>query len=143
MNLSVQLAIGIVVFILVVVIARKNSEIKLTQLLDSAFKGRQSLTTEQFHQRFFANQGIPFDVVEGVKTIFSEELAIDFSRLHDDDDFSKNLRFIWNLDSMADVEIVLALEKKFSIRIDDEEAANIRTFRDLVYLVNDKTKRSE
>ncbi|MEQ1558013.1 MAG: acyl carrier protein [Methyloglobulus sp.] len=143
MNLSIQLAIGIVVSILIVVIVGKYSERKQKQLLDLAFKGRESLTTEQFYQRFFENQGIPFDVVEGVKNIFSEELAIDFSRLHDDDDFSKNIRFIWDLDSMADVEIVLALEKKFSIRIDDDEAANIRTFRDLVHFVNDKTKRSE
>jgi acyl carrier protein len=57
------------------------------------------------------------------------------SCLHDEDDFSKNLNFFWEFDSLADVEIISALEKKFGVNITDEEAENAHTVNDIVNLV--------
>lgn len=108
---------------------------KKNNLIESAFSGRAHLTTEDFYSRFFKTQGVPFHIVEGVRRILSEQLDADMSRLHDEDDFSKNLDFFWEFDSMADVEIICALEKEFGINITDEEAENTHTVKDIVLLV--------
>ena len=51
------------------------------------------------------------------------------------DDFKKNLSFFWEYDSMADVEIVIRIEKEFSIKISDHEVWETFTVEDLVNLV--------
>ena len=108
---------------------------KKRKKIESTFSGRIGLTTEQFYNRFFKEQGVPFPIVEGVKKILSEQLDADMSRLIDEDDFSTNLSFFWDFDSMADVEIICALEKKFGIKITDNEAENTHTVKDIVNLV--------
>jgi acyl carrier protein len=108
---------------------RKNRRI------EAAFAGRERLSPELFYARFFADNGIPCHVVQGVREILEEQLGADMSRLTDKDDFSKNLRFFWEFDSMADVEIICALEDRFSIRIEDAEAERTRTVRDMIDLV--------
>lgn len=49
---------------------------------------------------------------------------------------------IGRYDSMADIEIVLALDKEFGIEIAREDAAAARTVRDIVYLVWNRTKQA-
>jgi len=100
-----------------------------------AFSGRDPKTEQQFFESYFLSEGVPFSVVSGVRRILEEHLDADLSRLEAVDDFSKNLGFFWNYDSMADVEIVSALEKEFSIKITDQEAAATRTVREIVNLV--------
>lgn len=108
-----------------------------------AFAGREPLTAQEFFERYFRAEGIPFSVVSGVRRILEEHLGADLSRLAASDDFSKNLGFFWRYDSMADVEIVLALEKEFGIEIADEEAAAARTVRDIVDMVWRKKRLPE
>jgi len=55
-----------------------------------------------------------------------------------DDDFSKNLRYLFEFDSMADVEIIESIESKFFIHISDIEAERIKTINDLVLFVNNR-----
>jgi acyl carrier protein len=104
----------------------------------AAFEGRESLNPQQFHARYFANKGIPRHIVEQVRTILEEQLSADMSRIQDHDDFTRELRFFWTFDSMAGVEIVLALEQAFDIRIADAEGERVRTFSDIVFLVYSK-----
>lgn len=108
------------------------------RLLDAAFSGRRPMCCEQFYDRYFKHKGIAFDIVEGVLDILQTHLSADLSRLADSDDFSKNLSFLWDFDSMADVEIVCALERKFKIEITNREAENVHTLADLVELVHGK-----
>jgi len=108
-----------------------------------AVAGREPLTAQEFFERHFQADGIPFSVVSGVRRILEEHLDADLSRLAASDDFSTNLNFFWRYDSMADVEIVLALEKEFGIEIADAEAAAARTVRDIVGLVWSKKKQAE
>lgn len=77
-------------------------------------------------------------MVVGVGTILEEQLSADLSRLRDTDDLSKNLAFFWDFDSLADVEIVCALEERFGIKISDEEAERTKTVADIVHLVQTK-----
>lgn len=82
--------------------------------LANAFANREALSIVAFYHRYYNATDIPYPVVAGVVKILEEHLDADLSRLRVDDDFSKNLSFFWDYDSMADVEIVCALEKEFN-----------------------------
>lgn len=113
---------------------------KKEKAIERTFGGRQSHSDDEFHEQYFQQEGIPRHVVTGVKRILEEHLKADLSRLEDRDDFSTNLAFFWELDSMADVEIVTALEKEFNIIIEDAEAEKISTIREIIELVWRKLK---
>lgn len=119
------------------ILARVDSSRKARRVA-SAFSGRQSLLPEQFYERYFRERGVSFDVVNGVRAILEEELNADMSRLTDTDDFSRNVSFFWEFDSMADVEIICSLEKRFAITISDDEAESTKTVGDIVGLVSRK-----
>jgi len=106
--------------------------------IEKVFSERQPKIIEQFYESYFKEKGIPFHVVGGVRTILEEQLSADLSCLTDTDDFSKNLSFFWDYDSMADVEIICALEDKFGIKISDSEAQKAHTIDDIVTLVSGK-----
>lgn len=107
----------------------------------NAFSGRKSLTNETFYEKYFKDQKTPEFIVYGVKRILEEELNTDLSKLDAEDDFSTNLNFFFALDSMADVEIVIALENEFNIKIEDKEAEKTHTVRDIVNLVWGKVEQ--
>ena len=107
--------------------------------LESIFLGRESLSNEEFYEKYFKSYNIPSHIVYGVKRILEEQLDTDLSKLQAEDDFSTNLSVFFALDSMADVEIVLALEEEFDIKISDKEAEETHTIRDIVNLVQHKT----
>lgn len=109
-----------------------------TRKIEAAFSGRPSLTTEQFYEAYFKEKGVPLHVAAGVRSILEEELSADMSRLVDTDDFSKNLNFFWAFDSMADVSIVCALEKRFGIKISDTEVERAHSVADIIALVQSK-----
>ena len=89
---------------------RKNRKI------EAAFSGRSSLPPAEFYERFFRAQGVPEEIVVGVRKVLEEQLGEDLSRLVASDDFTQNIGFFFEFDSMADVEIICALEKEFSIK---------------------------
>ncbi len=118
------------------IISRKEFEAKM----EEAFHGRPSLSPDEYYKAYFAKLGIPKDIPIRVRRIFEESFEADFSRLKDDDDFSKELRFFWDYDSMIDVEIVVSLEKEFKVDISDEEAAQMKTIRSIIETIWNKTK---
>lgn len=108
--------------------------------VQETFAGRESLSPEAFYERYFTGLGIAPEVVVGIRKILQEQLGADMSRLHAEDDFSKNLSFFWDFDSMADVELVLAIEEYFQIKITDPEAEKTQTVSELVHLVSNKVR---
>ena len=76
------------------------------------------------------------EVREIVKQIISEKTAIDVQTILDDSNFKDDL----DIDSLDQIDIVMETEKKFKIRIPDEEIERILTFQDLVEFVLDKVK---
>jgi acyl carrier protein len=111
------------------------SKRQFEEKLDEAFHGRTPLTDDEFYEAFFAKQGILKEIPLAVKRIFEEQFGADFSRIHDDDDFSKELRFIWNYDSLVDVAIVIAIEEEFGIKVSDAEATEMKTIKAIVETV--------
>lgn len=130
----------VVVVVLGIALTFREGRAKQRQVRE-AFAGRAPQTDRQFFERYFEAEGVPLAVVSGVRRILEEHLDADLSRLAASDDFSTNLNFFWRYDSMADVEIVLALEKEFGIEITDEEAAAARTIRAIVDLVWNKKEQ--
>jgi acyl carrier protein len=80
-------------------------------------------------------------VVSKVRKILEDELYADLSRLAAKDDFSKNLSFFWQFESVANVEIVVRIEEEFEISIADPEAEQTQTVEELVNLVWRKVRQ--
>jgi acyl carrier protein len=114
----------------------------LKRRIETAFAGREPLSDEQFFARFFHASGVRSDVSSKVRRVLAEQLGQDLSRLQSSDDFTQNLKFLFDADSMANVEIVLALEECFHIKITNEEAQAMHTVEDIVLVVHGKLRLS-
>lgn len=108
--------------------------------VEAAFAGRQRLTAEESSTQEFTDEEVLPDVIERVRKVLESELEADLTRLRSTDDFSKNLSFFADYDSLATVNILYALEEEFGISIEDEEAEKMVTFRDIVLTVSEKLK---
>jgi acyl carrier protein len=72
-------------------------------------------------------------IAEQVKQIIVEQLGVD------EEEVTPNASFVDDLgaDSLDQVELTMGLEEKFDIEIADEDAEKIRTVRDAIdYIVN-------
>lgn len=68
------------------------------------------------------------DIAEKVKEIVSDKLDVDGADIREEQDFIEDLK----ADSLAIVEVVLALEEQFEIEIPDEDTEKIKTVRDAI-----------
>jgi len=68
------------------------------------------------------------DIAEKVKEIVSDKLDVDGADITEEQDFIEDLK----ADSLAIVEVVLALEEQFEIEIPDEDTEKIKTVRDAI-----------
>ena len=75
------------------------------------------------------------DVFEKVKEITAEQLDIDESLVTMEASFINDLE----ADSLALVQLMMALEEEFDIEIPDEEADEISTVGDAVNYINSKS----
>ena len=73
------------------------------------------------------------DAIETVKAILSEK--VDVSNLKEEDSLTS-----LGLDSLDLVEVMLAIEDKLSIEFTSDEIAQISTLKDVVKLIERKTK---
>ncbi len=75
------------------------------------------------------------DIAEKVKEIVSDKLDVDGAEIEEDKDFIEDLK----ADSLAIVEVVLALEEQFEIEIPDEDTEKIKTVRDAIEYIKANT----
>jgi len=136
------LAIGgvIAAIVIVGVLFEKHQTRYKRKRLATIFAGRAPLTGEQLYAQYFESLGVRPDIPQKVRSILEENVNADLSMLKDTDDFSKDLSFFWAMDSMADVETVIAFEEEFGIKISDGEAEKMKTLRDMVMTIDRKTK---
>jgi acyl carrier protein len=71
------------------------------------------------------------DIAEKVKEIVSDKLDVDGADIQEEQDFIEDLK----ADSLAIVEVVLALEEQFEIEIPDEDTEKIKTVRDAIQYI--------
>nr|WP_086939163.1 phosphopantetheine-binding protein [Thaumasiovibrio occultus] len=137
--MDIGIVVALVICLLVVfVIKYVKTDAKYKHDLEHVFANRPALTGDEFYQHYFADTGVSQDVVVGILEILEQQLDIDLSRLAAEDDFSKNLAFLFDFDSMADVAIVVALEERFDIDISDKEAASAKSVNQIVRLIHKK-----
>lgn len=73
------------------------------------------------------------DAIETVKRVLAEK--VDISKLKEEDSLTS-----LGLDSLDLVEVMLTIEDKLSIEFTSEEIANLSTLKDVVKLIETKTK---
>ncbi len=75
------------------------------------------------------------DIGEKVREIVCQQLDVEASEVKENTSFVDDL----GADSLAVVELVLALEEAFEIDIPDEDTEKIRTFKDACDYIAEKT----
>jgi acyl carrier protein len=82
----------------------------------------------------FDNKEAP--MIERIRQVFSEATHIGIDRLTLDSRLKEDLM----LDSLTTLELVLDLEGEFDIQIHNKELEKIKTFNDVVLIIEAKTK---
>jgi acyl carrier protein len=103
--------------------------------MDRAFGDRTAAAAETLRRREFEEGGIAAEVAAELRGLLESTFDADFARIAPEDDFQKELGFLWQVDSLADAMIVTSLETRFRVRLPDDETNAARTFGDLVRLV--------
>lgn len=75
-------------------------------------------------------------MIERIRQAFSESTHINGDRLTLDARLKEDLL----LDSLTTLELILDLEGEFDIQIHTKELEKIKTFQDVVYIIESKTK---
>jgi acyl carrier protein len=76
---------------------------------------------------------LDMDIFERVKTIIVDQLGVNHSEVTEDASFVEDL----GADSLDVVELIMAFEEEFDLKISDEEAEKISTVGDAVeYIAN-------
>jgi acyl carrier protein len=124
-----------------VIISEKRKQRKLEEV----FAGRQELNEQSFYEKYFYGQGVPFFIVKKIREILEDVLGADLSRLSAGDDFSKNLNFFWQEDSLADVEILERIEEEFEINFNQADFDELETtsIENIVNVVWRKVREKE
>ena len=111
--------------------------------IEAAFSGREPLDEQTFYERYFQARGVPADVTVRVRRILEDELGADLSRLSAEDDFTRNLSFFREYDSLTDVEIVMRIEEEFGVKLTNDEVESAHAVEEIVNLVWGKVQPRE
>ena len=74
------------------------------------------------------------EISERLGQVLVNELGLDADKIADDANFEDDLE----VDSLGVVELLMALEVEFGVKIPDDEAENIHTVGQAIDLVNSK-----
>lgn len=96
--------------------------------------GRPRRSTLEFGQQFYPDRA---SVAAEVRDILAKYIPVDLSQLEPSDQPVRDLHMD-DLDSMATLEFVIALEEHFGITIEDPDAEQMRTVDDVVRYVISK-----
>jgi hypothetical protein len=136
-------AVGVTLLVIVVSLAvgahrKRNSRLAI----ETAFAGRMPVSHEEFHERYFADRGVPSFVTIGVLKVLESEFEADLSRLSAADDFAGNLRFLRG--HLEAPETMLSLEKVFEITISESDVHDMGTkVGDVVMLVWETLRKKQ
>ena len=135
MDFSLLLLIAVCAVPLLFLI-NKIGDVHHNRAMDKIFSKRERLTKDAYYEQYYKDDdAVPKSIVTGVLDVLEAHLATDLSRLQPSDSFTSNLKYLYEMDDMAEVEIVMSLESDFEIKISDEEAQNMRRVDDIMRLV--------
>lgn len=107
--------------------------------LEKMFGGRRSLSPAEFYAAYFEASDVSLDIVTRVIHVLEGELGLDMSRLSAEDNFSENLFYFPNNDSLFEIEFMAALEQEFGITFEIDDLHKLMekfTVRNTILLVN-------
>ncbi|HXB28597.1 MAG TPA: acyl carrier protein [Puia sp.] len=96
-------------------------------------QNNEAIDSKYFILRKVSNDD-PIDYI--TRDILTEKLGIDFHSIQEDANFENDL----GIDSLDFIEIILEIEKKFKIKISDEESEKLRTVKSITRLIKQKIK---
>lgn len=76
------------------------------------------------------------DILSRVITVTSEQLSVDASEIRPESSFQDDL----GADSLDLVELIMAMEEEFDVKIDDDAATKIKTVQNAVDFINSLSK---
>ena len=130
--------ITILVFIGLICVIVSDPDKKTRGRLNDLLSSKQQRDDQDYYDEFYQGSEVSEHVVSKIRHIFCEQTGMELKPLEPDDDLSGDYSLIWAMDSMADVEIVIALEEEFDIDISDAEAASMKSIRDISEIVTAK-----
>ena len=74
------------------------------------------------------------EVYDKVVSLLSEQLGIDKNRITPDSDIVKDL----GADSLDVVQMLMSMEEEYGITVSEDDAANLKTVRDIVNILEKK-----
>lgn len=74
--------------------------------------------------------------LEAIKKAISEEFFVDENEITEESRLKEDL----GIDSLASMQLILDMEQKFNIHVEDEEVMEIETVADVIALLEKKTK---
>lgn len=74
--------------------------------------------------------------LEAIKKALSEEFFVDENEITEESRLKEDL----GIDSLASMQLILDMEQKFNIHVEDEEVMEIETVADVIALLGKKTK---
>jgi acyl carrier protein len=133
------MSVAIIVFSVIVIIlvcsyfspGEQRTRAKFHHLLEE----RPKRPHEDYWQAYFPGSLVTPEMVSKIRNLFDDQFGMDLRGLGPDDDLSKEYSMIWEMDSLADVEILVGLEKEFGIQITHAEAASLKSVRMIAELV--------
>ncbi len=72
------------------------------------------------------------DILQRVTQVVAEQLSVDASEIHPESSFQDDL----GADSLDLVELIMAMEEEFEVKIDDESAQKIKTVQNAVDFIS-------
>lgn len=126
---TVIVVILFVAVILVGLVLHGRSNVRLAE---QHMAGRDALAPAEFGRQFFPERQAP--IAARLRELLATETAVPLERMHPDDRPVQDLK-IDELDSLALIEFVMAIEKEYGIKLSDAELVKARTFRDVVEVV--------
>ena len=79
------------------------------------------------------------EMKQKIKDIIAKQLAVAEEQVTEDARFAEDL----NADSLDIVEMIMAFEEEFSTSIDDEEAENLKTVKDVYDYIDGKLNQKK
>jgi acyl carrier protein len=75
------------------------------------------------------------EILERIKKVVTDQLTVDASEILLESSFQDDL----GADSLDLVELIMGMEEEFEIKIDDETAQNLKTVKDALDFIVQKT----
>ena len=112
--------------------------LRMKRAVRKTLAGREQVRAEAFGARHYADPERA-EIASFIVTRVQELTGYELTGVLPSDRFTGDLH-VDELDSLAAVEIVAAVESRFGVRITDEEAAGVQTVGELVELVAAKRR---